>query len=90
MHKDFECHITLRDNATAAKEAVRKLGGGWKFSCIDGDPLFGEEVLCYATNHFAWQTDAYQGIDQAVYELKTLGMTVIRSKIEHVIEDIRY
>lgn len=87
---EYECHVTMRANRSAAEEAVRKLGHGWTFSCIEGDPLFGDVVLCYATNHFTEDEDAVLRVSWAAYELQSLGINVIRAKVEQVIFDHRY
>lgn len=87
---DFEVHITMKDNATACEDAVKRVGFGWTFSCIDGDPLLGDEVFCYATNHFTRLVDAKTELQHAYRDLLSLGMNIVRTKIEEVVWDQRY
>lgn len=46
----YEAHITLLGNDDQIKHFVETYG--WTFSMIDGDPVEGEGVKCYATKHF--------------------------------------
>jgi hypothetical protein len=59
-------------------------------SSIDGDPVFGEGIKCYATRLFNRRLghDVVQNELFAVAEyLKGCGFTVLRRKIERVIFD---
>lgn len=93
MENNFECHITMIANKNIASGVVGELGGGWTFSCIDGDPLLGNKIFCYATNHFATESDARErlsgGVD-FVNKQRHLGVHVVRAKIEQVIYDVRF
>ena len=78
------------------KKAVELLGNGWTFSCIDGDPVYGDKILCYATNHFSSEDVAKSLVVSAVNELNLLkchgfsDLDVMRAKIEEVVFDVRY
>jgi len=88
--QDFEVHITMKGNRIACEKAVKQVGNGWTFSCIDGDPLLGKDVFCYATNHYTTKEVAFAELDSEVRELLRRGMPVVRTKIESVIFDKRY
>lgn len=64
----------------------------WKFSCIDGDPVLGDGLKCYATRLFSRRLDQQAVLQQLMTiadELAQLGITVLRRKIELVIFDDR-
>lgn len=87
----YECHITLNGDPTKIKAAVEEIH--WKFSKIDGDPVMGSGVKCYATRHF----NAKWGKEQVVFLLHDAanmlleypGIEVTRRKVELVIFDDR-
>jgi hypothetical protein len=90
--KKFECHITIVDEPSIARTSVKKIVeelGGWKFSCIQGDPDLGAASFCYATRwfedkqHAVTMTHMYK--DQFVRE----GLSVVRVKVEEVVHDSR-
>lgn len=63
---------------------------GWKFSSIDGDPILGEGIKCYATKHFPVKIDVEQVIENVKgvsKALSDLGHNVIRDKVELVVYD---
>lgn len=91
MKDCFECHITMRGKPDDIRPKVEK--EQWSFSCIDGDPLLGAGVKCYATNHFPKE----MSVDAVIKELKNTvkslqneGVIVIRMKIELIIYDKTY
>lgn len=88
--RDFECHITMKARRERAEDAVRRVGFGWTFSCIDGDPVLGNDVFCYATNHFGDLNVAKRELRYAVRDLLSLGLNIRREKIEEVVHDMRY
>lgn len=64
----------------------------WKFSVIDGDPVMGEGIKCYATRLF----NERLGTEAVTNELLTIaahlheaGCNVIRRKVEQVLFDDR-
>jgi len=87
---DFECHITMKGDRFFLERIVKTLKHGWSFSCIDGDPVLGYGVFCYATNHFPSLRDAKFEVGQALMILEDEGIKPTRAKIEHVIWDKRF
>ena len=87
----YEMHITMLGSKDILAPMVKKMG--WKFSAIDGDPVLGDGIKCYAT---AWLSPRRISQDEAVLTLtgtadilKHWGANVIREKIELVIYDTR-
>ena len=80
----------METDPVLARSAVEALG--WKFSCIDGDPVLGAGVKCYATT-FSKGSKELQAIqdelDVAAHVLQDAGCRVIRKKIELVVFDER-
>lgn len=90
MTKYYECHITLEGNRTSTKSKVEAIG--WKFSAIDGDPVLGDGVKCYATKHYNerfTENEVTEKVCNAAEMLQDAGMTVTRRKVELVIFDDR-
>jgi len=90
MKSDFECHITMKGDRSSLETLVARLRGNWTFSCIDGDPVLGAHVFCYATNHFGSELEAKMRTNDATGELICAGVNPIRAKIEHVVWDLRF
>jgi hypothetical protein len=90
--EDYECHITLFGDKKRIEDCVNRVGFGWTFSAIDGDPVLGQHVFCYATNHFESEKDAHVELYLAIRDLVSLGLrsNIKRSKIEHIVFDERY
>lgn len=95
MNQPYECHITLSCNS---KEEATRLQDfllyetvkGWDYSCIHGDPYFGDFILHYATAHYSDQSLAILETQSMVALLQQNEFIVMRSKVEHVIYDVRY
>lgn len=92
MKQYYECHITLQENPSNFNELeIFIKSQKWKFSCIDGDPILGSGLKCYATKHF----NANKEIEFVLNELfemadkLSLKSTVLRRKVEMVIFDDR-
>src|ERR1051325_7475371 len=86
----FECHVTLMGDATTIRPEVEKRK--WKFSVIDGDPVLGDGIKCYATRLFnrrLGQEDVQNQLLTIAAELSSLGFNVLRRKVELVIFDDR-
>ena len=86
----YECHITMLGDPKKIRPEVERCK--WKFSVIDGDPVLGEGVKCYATHlfnrkHELMKVQAWL-FDTAAY-LSSCGFEVLRRKIELVIFDDR-
>ena len=89
MSEYYECHITMRGDKAIIQPLVEK--AGWKFSCIDGDPVLGDGILCYATKHYS-HNEAKDWVvlcmNRAAEELKECN--VIRQKVEFVLYDTKW
>jgi hypothetical protein len=86
----YECHVTLLGDPETIRPHVERLK--WKFSCIDGDPVLGEGVKCYATRQFSKRLDieaVQTKLFRTAYDLKAARLEVIRRKVELVIYDDR-
>jgi hypothetical protein len=90
MRKYFECHITFLGTKEDKKLIEKDLK--WKFSIIDGDPVLGAGVKCYATKHYPWHKNS-EDVKEEVLEvgkkLRDLNKKVLRKKIEMVIWDTK-
>lgn len=89
----LECHITFIADRARGEQACQELS--WLFSAIDGDPVLGEGVRCYATRHYNFRRhnpDAIWALMQKLRESleKHYGFEVTRCKIELVTHDERY
>ena len=91
MKKYYECHITMEmENKGLAERAVKATG--WSFSAIDGDPILGKGVKCYATKHFPErkpEEEVLKELNAVGNELADHGINVVRRKIELVLYDTR-
>lgn len=90
----YECHVTLVEYYAARLSELQYAieSRKWKFSVIDGDILLGAGRKCYATRLFNIRKGVQQvqsELFQIANELETMGFTVLRRKIEHVIFDDR-
>lgn len=86
----YECHVTLEGNPATLRPCVEALR--WKFSAIDGDPLLGAGIKCYATKHFNVRRGhavVLHALLSAAATLEELGCTVTRRKVELVLYDDR-
>lgn len=86
----YECHITMRGDPKQIEPLVKATG--WKFSAIDGDPVLGKGVLCYATSHFKGSRDTADvviAMGVVADELVAQGAEVIRQKVELVVYDTK-
>lgn len=91
MNPYYECHITIKGDRNVIKPLV-EITPGWKFSCIDGDPAFGEVVLCYAAAHFNGSfdhTEVVREMHKVADSLKSMGLNVAREKVEFIVYDSR-
>ena len=91
MKSYYEVHITMKGDPAKIEPLVNKIG--WKFSAIDGDPILGEGIKCYATMFFSprryEQDEVVEIIELVAQNLRSKGINVIREKIELVIWDRR-
>ena len=92
MKEYYEAHITMLGKPATIKPLVESLG--WKFSAIDGDPVLGPGLKCYATTFFnpkkLSKEKAINELDNAAITLAYQhGVKVTRRKIELVIFDDR-
>jgi hypothetical protein len=86
----YECHITMMGDPGTLKPMVEDIG--WKFSAIDGDPVMGDGVKCYATTFFNARVGTGEALERlliAAAALRDKGAEVVRRKIELVVFDDR-
>lgn len=86
----FEAHITLRGEPNEVRSHVERIG--WKFSAIDGDPVLGPGLKCYATYFFNKRIGSAKAVDLLMESARILekrGCIVTRRKIELVLFDDR-
>jgi hypothetical protein len=86
----FECHVTMLGDPKVIRPEVEQRK--WKFSVIDGDPVLGEGVKCYATRLFnkrLGQEVVQKQLLEIADELSNIGFNVLRRKVELVIFDDR-
>lgn len=86
----YECHITLEGSSSVCRGPVE--AEGWKFSAIDGDPVMGSGVKCYATRHYNARLRQENVLDilfWTAHQLEVAGLVVTRRKVELVIYDDR-
>jgi hypothetical protein len=86
----YECHITMRGGRAIVELLVK--AEHWKFSAIDGDPVLGDGVLCYATHHFKGTLDTVDVVNAmgiVADRLRDQGVEVIRQKVELVVFDTK-
>lgn len=85
----YESHITFdRDIADQVREFAVEIG--WKFSQIDGDPVLGDKVFCYLSQHDLDQEKLTIDMEKAVKTARSRGLKPIRQKIEKIIFDQRW
>ncbi len=94
-HKDakayWELHVTMEGLPRTLKQKVESVG--WKFSAIDGDPILGAGVKCYATSHLNKKVPLEAAIallTETGSALRKIGCNVTREKVESVDFDRRY
>lgn len=90
MRKYYESHVTMEGDPVVVKPLVENLG--WKFSKIDGDPILGKGVKCYATMHHSFaipEGDVLDVLHITAAALRGNGVNVTREKIEVVIYDTK-
>lgn len=94
MKRYYELHITLDDAGdpdTRMKMQNEVLAYGWKFSAIDGDPVTGPGVKCYATTHLNERFGEEAAIKYLHRHANSLdeAFRVTRRKVELVLYDDR-
>ncbi len=90
MKNYFECHITMLGDPKEIEPLVKNTG--WKFSAINGDPVLGDGVKCYATMLFSSLKTEKFCLDMLLITANLLqgaGVEVLRRKVERVIYDDR-
>jgi hypothetical protein len=84
----YECHVTMLGDPETIRPHVESRK--WKFSAIDGDPVLGEGLKCYATRLFSSRfktEDIVNNLLNVADELSKQGCNVLRRKVELVIYD---
>ncbi len=90
MKNYYECHITMLGDPKEIEPLVKNTG--WKFSAINGDPVLGNGVKCYATMLFSSLKTEEMVLGNLLLTaeaLEGLGVKVLRRKVERVIYDDR-
>ncbi len=90
MTQYYECHITMIGIPSVVKPIVE--ANKWKFSAIDGDPVLGDGVKCYATMLFSKNKpydDILFDLHKVAIAVQNSGVKVLRRKIEFVLFDDR-
>jgi hypothetical protein len=90
MKEYYECHVTMLGNPDDIRPIVEETK--WKFSAIDGDPVLGDGIKCYATMFFKGHmrdTDVINILHGVADHIAFQGVNVIRRKVERVIYDDR-
>jgi hypothetical protein len=88
MKKYYECHVTMLGDPKEIRPLVEQTK--WKFSAIDGDPVLGDGIKCYATmfyNNKMHEIDVLKRLEGTADYLEIMGVKVIRRKVELVIYD---
>lgn len=92
MKEYYECHITI-ESANQHMSEMKVMSVGWTFSAIDGDPVLGKGVKCYATKHFNSTKNSLEEViafvDFAAAAINDSVSKVIRRKVELVVYDTR-
>lgn len=90
MTEYYEAHITILEDRPRKliQDAVEQIK--WKFSAIDGDPVLGKRVYCYATKHYPLRIGKDIAVQDLLIAARRLGLNVVRRKIEQVIFDDRF
>jgi hypothetical protein len=87
----YECHITMIGNPEIIEGMVKDTG--WHFSKIDGDPLLGSGVKCYATTNIDKDHITLEScitlMNSVAIHLSKQGISVIRQKIEDIVYDTK-
>ncbi len=87
----YECHVTMLGDPEKIKPIVESLTN-WKFSAINGDPVLGDGVKCYATYFYKARFDqasVVSALHSIAQILNEAGCNVIRRKVELVMYDDR-
>ncbi len=91
MKNYFECHVTMVGDKAMIKTMTEELR--WKFSAIDGDPVLGAGVKCYATMLYSaavhTQESCVEKTINIADRLSGFGVKILRRKVELVVFDDR-
>jgi hypothetical protein len=84
----YECHVTMLGDPDKIEKDTNSIG--WKFSKIDGDPILGVGIKCYATKHFPAKDvvgDVVEKVKGVSLFMRLAGHQVLRDKVELVVYD---
>ena len=89
----YECHVTINQREGESRDYIKhsvEATTGWKFSAIDGDPVLGDGVKCYATKHVpvvVGIVEVIVAVESVAGALREIGLDVIRTKVEFIVYD---
>lgn len=83
-----EAHITANiEHATVVRDMAEHTG--WIYSQIAGCPLLGPGTYCYLTSYDRDAHRLKRDMRAVCESLEKQGVTVLRSKIEHIVFDTK-
>ena len=87
--KMYECHITMVGEAAHLESVVKFFE--WHFSKIDGDPVLGKGIKCYATKNYTvvdyTLIEVIQEMERIARGISNQGINIVRTKVEQIVYD---
>lgn len=82
----YECHVTLWPHVATLVQPIAKVHK-FKTSVLKGDAQLGDDELLYLTTHDNDETTMNQRLDALLRELRTMGVEILRDKVEKITRD---